>query len=242
MGRCHGTSEVTFVAGSSTALQRERHAVLEAALSAAESRLRPGTEIGPRTLRPRASKVRASDPTDKTRVIPATYAELGFHTHAASCVGLLRFQPLPRSISSTQLTACARVPDWQASYRRRSAVTTRHSLPPATAQVEAVVDGQTLPYREVERRLSPALSRVELDWKTREVAKKSHCRSLLELTASLSLPEHVSLLSFAKTPSGGRVVDPLARIRPQSQLDDLSLSPPASTTPLPLRWPPPARP
>jgi Xaa-Pro aminopeptidase len=35
----------TFVAGSSTALQRERHAVLEAALSAAESRLRPGTEI-----------------------------------------------------------------------------------------------------------------------------------------------------------------------------------------------------
>ncbi len=35
----------TFVAGSSTALQRERHAVLEGALSAAESRLRPGAEI-----------------------------------------------------------------------------------------------------------------------------------------------------------------------------------------------------
>jgi Xaa-Pro aminopeptidase len=35
----------TFVVGSSTALQRERHAILDAALSAAESRLRPGTEI-----------------------------------------------------------------------------------------------------------------------------------------------------------------------------------------------------
>jgi len=35
----------TFVAGSATALQRERHAILEGALSAAESRLRPGTAI-----------------------------------------------------------------------------------------------------------------------------------------------------------------------------------------------------
>jgi Xaa-Pro aminopeptidase len=34
-----------FVAGSSTALQRERHAILDAALSAAEARLRPGAEI-----------------------------------------------------------------------------------------------------------------------------------------------------------------------------------------------------
>ena len=35
----------TFVAGSSTALQEERHGILEAALAAAESCLRPGAEI-----------------------------------------------------------------------------------------------------------------------------------------------------------------------------------------------------
>ena len=35
----------TFVAGPSTARQRERHAILEAALSAAESRVEPGAEV-----------------------------------------------------------------------------------------------------------------------------------------------------------------------------------------------------
>src|SRR5262245_54404996 len=89
---------------------------------------------GPRILRLRAPKVRASDPRGKTDVIPATYAELAVRAHAASCVELPRFQPLPRSNSSTQLTACARTPAWQASYRRRSAVTTRHSLPAASAR------------------------------------------------------------------------------------------------------------
>jgi Xaa-Pro aminopeptidase len=35
----------TFVAGPSTALQRERHSALETALAAAEARLRPGTDV-----------------------------------------------------------------------------------------------------------------------------------------------------------------------------------------------------
>src|SRR3989442_4967595 len=49
-------------------------------------------------------------------------------------------------------------------------------------------------------------------------------------------------LSFAKTPSGGHVVDLSAPIRRQSQLDDHPLAPPASAPPVPLRWPSPARP
>src|SRR5712691_2287532 len=49
-------------------------------------------------------------------------------------------------------------------------------------------------------------------------------------------------LSFAKTPSGGQVVDRSARVRRKSQLDDHPPAPPASLSPLPLRRPPPARP
>ena len=49
-------------------------------------------------------------------------------------------------------------------------------------------------------------------------------------------------LSFAKTPSGGQVVDLSALIRRQSRLDDHPPAPPASTPPVPLRRPPPARP
>src|SRR2546425_10820887 len=51
-----------------------------------------------------------------------------------------------------------------------------------------------------------------------------------------------SRLSLAKTPPGGQVVDLTVLIRPQSQFDDHSPAPPASAPPLPLRWPPPARP
>ena len=49
-------------------------------------------------------------------------------------------------------------------------------------------------------------------------------------------------LSFAKTPSGGQVVDLSALIRTISELDDHPRAPPGSTPPVPLRRPPPARP
>src|SRR3989442_13311689 len=52
----------------------------------------------------------------------------------------------------------------------------------------------------------------------------------------------VPRLSFAKTPSGGQVVDLLALIQRHSQPDDHPPAPPASTPPLPLRRPSPARP
>src|SRR5262245_61920261 len=49
-------------------------------------------------------------------------------------------------------------------------------------------------------------------------------------------------LSFAKTPPSGQVVDLSALMRRQSELDDHSPAPSASTPPVPLRRPPPARP
>jgi hypothetical protein len=49
-------------------------------------------------------------------------------------------------------------------------------------------------------------------------------------------------LSVAKTASTGRMVDLSVRIRPLSELDDHSSTPPGSASPLPLRRPPPARP
>jgi hypothetical protein len=49
-------------------------------------------------------------------------------------------------------------------------------------------------------------------------------------------------LSFAKTPPGGQLVDLSALFRRESELDDQPPAPPASTPPLPLRRPPPARP
>src|SRR5438093_6083014 len=49
------------------------------------------------------------------------------------------------------------------------------------------------------------------------------------------------LLSFAKTMAGKQAVDLLVLIQTQSRLDDHSPAPPASTLPLPLRQPPPAR-
>src|SRR5438876_2543116 len=49
-------------------------------------------------------------------------------------------------------------------------------------------------------------------------------------------------LSFAKTSAGRHVVDLSTLIRTQSQLDDPSPVPPASSPPLPVRRPPPARP
>src|SRR5262249_40776208 len=51
-----------------------------------------------------------------------------------------------------------------------------------------------------------------------------------------------SVLSFAKTPSGGQVVDLSALSRSQSQRDGHSPPPPAPRLPVPLRRPPPARP
>src|SRR2546425_7712048 len=52
----------------------------------------------------------------------------------------------------------------------------------------------------------------------------------------------LSRVSFAKTPSGGQVVDLSALIRRRSQLDDQPPAPPPSALPVPLRRPPPARP
>ena len=51
-----------------------------------------------------------------------------------------------------------------------------------------------------------------------------------------------SWLSFAKTVSGSQVVDLSTLIRRQIRPDDHLLTPPASSLPLSLRWPPPARP
>jgi hypothetical protein len=48
-------------------------------------------------------------------------------------------------------------------------------------------------------------------------------------------------LSFAKTPSGGQVIDLSALIRRESHLDDHTPAPRASTPPVPLRRPPAAR-
>src|SRR2546426_5821213 len=48
-------------------------------------------------------------------------------------------------------------------------------------------------------------------------------------------------LSFAKTLPGGQVIDLSAPIRKQFRLDDRPLAPRASTPPVPLRRPPPAR-
>jgi hypothetical protein len=48
------------------------------------------------------------------------------------------------------------------------------------------------------------------------------------------------VLSIAKTALASQAVDLSFRIRPLSQLDDLSPAPPVSPSPLPLRWPPPA--
>src|SRR5467141_1720424 len=42
--------------------------------------------------------------------------------------------------------------------------------------------------------------------------------------------------------AGGQVGEPSALIRRQSQLDDHPPAPPASPPPVPLRWPPSARP
>ena len=50
------------------------------------------------------------------------------------------------------------------------------------------------------------------------------------------------VLSLAKTPSRGQVIDLSALTQSQSQLDDHSPAAPASGPPLPLRRPPPARP
>src|SRR5438093_12992348 len=49
------------------------------------------------------------------------------------------------------------------------------------------------------------------------------------------------LLSFAKTMAGKQAVDLPVLIQTQSRLDDHSPAPPASTLPLLLRRPPPAR-
>jgi hypothetical protein len=55
-------------------------------------------------------------------------------------------------------------------------------------------------------------------------------------------PRMVRPLSVAKTASTGRMVDLSVRIRPLSELDHHSSTPPGSASPLPLRRPPPARP
>src|SRR5437016_3892159 len=55
-------------------------------------------------------------------------------------------------------------------------------------------------------------------------------------------PSALRSLSFAKTSTRGQVVDLSALIRTESELHDHPLAPRASSLPLPLRRPPPARP
>jgi hypothetical protein len=62
------------------------------------------------------------------------------------------------------------------------------------SQVHAVVDGHTVPDGQVERRLGPVPSRVELDRKPREGTAELCCGTLVELSSPMLLPQHITQL------------------------------------------------